>query len=303
MAITISHLSKKIDGFTLLNDINLSIEPGEVVGLLGPNGAGKTTLIKIITNALHYEEGSVRICGIDVSEFPMLTSGKIGYLPEHNPLYEDMYVVEYLLFIAEIHYIKDARKRVNELVDLVGLKHDFRKKISALSKGYKQRVGLAQSLMSNPDVLILDEPTTGLDPNQIVEIRELIRKIGEHRTVIMSTHLLQEVKEICTRVVILNEGTVVADVADPKEMRALPDGKRVLNVEFQNETSVESLEKIEGVLHVTPALGNNYHLEMMNDIRRNVFDYAVANNNPILTMQFVSRTMEQIFREYTAKDA
>ena len=197
MSISISNLSKKYGNQTVLNAISFEIGEGEVVGFLGPNGAGKTTTMRILAGALSYETGSAKICGMEVQDNQMKTSALVGYLPEQNPQYTDMYVKEYLLFVAETYKLGKAKEqRVNELIDLVGLRPEFHKKIGQLSKGYRQRVGLAQALIPNPRVLILDEPTTGLDPNQLEEIRNLIREIGKNKTVLLSTHIMQEIKAI-----------------------------------------------------------------------------------------------------------
>jgi ABC-2 type transport system ATP-binding protein len=213
MSIQIAGLSKKLGKQLVLNDVNLEIGAGEIVGFLGPNGAGKTTTMRILTGSLAYEVGSVRVCGLEVKEDRTQTNALIGYLPENNPLYQEMYVREYLDFIAGIYGIKADRKDlIEEIIDRVGLSPEVHKKIKQLSKGYKQRVGLAQALLPNPKVLILDEPTTGLDPNQLEEIRTLIKGIGADKTVLLSTHILQEVKAICNRVVIIHKGEIAADV-------------------------------------------------------------------------------------------
>lgn len=300
MSISISHLTKEIDGVSILKDINLEVRSGEVVGLLGPNGAGKTTLMKIIANALDYDNGIVQVCGVDTHRAPMLTMGKIGYLPEHNPLYEDMYVLEYLTFISEIYHVPASKKRVNELIQLVGLKREYKKRIADLSKGYKQRVGLAQALLPDPEVLILDEPTTGLDPNQMVEIRELIKTVGKNRTVLLSTHILQEVKEMCSRAVILHEGCIVARIDDVNEIQYLNEKNVRLFLEFRNPISTADLMKVPGVEKVFEVDANHFHVESRIDNRENFFNLAVVYKNPLLTMRTISRTLEEVFRESTS---
>lgn len=213
MSIKVSHVTKKYDRQLALNDVNLDIEKGRIVGLLGPNGAGKSTLMKIITCFIPPTEGTVTVEGHDVLDNPMEVRRCVGYLPEHNPLYLDMYVREYLEFVAGIHHItgSDAKKRIDEMIEKTGLTVEMRKKIGALSKGYRQRVGLAQAMMHNPSVLILDEPTSGLDPNQLVEIRALITELGKEKTVLLSTHIMQEVEAMCPEIIIINKGVVVAN--------------------------------------------------------------------------------------------
>lgn len=213
MSIKVTHVTKKYDSQLALNDVNLDIEKGRIVGLLGPNGAGKSTLMKIITCFIPPTEGTVTVEGHDILDNPMEVRRCVGYLPEHNPLYLDMYVREYLEFVAGIHHItgSDAKKRIDEMIEKTGLTVEMRKKIGALSKGYRQRVGLAQAMMHNPSVLILDEPTSGLDPNQLVEIRALITELGKEKTVLLSTHIMQEVEAMCPEIVIINKGVVVAN--------------------------------------------------------------------------------------------
>lgn len=213
MSIIVKNLTKVYGKQKALNDVSLSIEDGEIVGLLGPNGAGKSTMMKILTCFIPPTSGDVKVYGYDIFDNPMEVRRSIGYLPEQNPLYYDMYVREFLLFVAGIHRIekKLRRERVEEIIELTGLSKEVNKKIAALSKGYKQRVGIAQALIHDPEVLILDEPTTGLDPNQLVEIRNLIKQVGKTKTVLLSTHIMQEVEAVCSRVVIINNGRLVAD--------------------------------------------------------------------------------------------
>ncbi len=211
MSIEVKEVSKIYGSQKALDTVSFSIQKGEIVGFLGPNGAGKSTMMKIITCFLPQSSGSVKVCGFDVSEDPMEVKKRVGYLPEHNPLYLDMYVKEYLGFIAGLHKIEGKKERVAEIIEQVGLQVEQHKLIGALSKGYRQRVGLAQALIHDPEVLILDEPTTGLDPNQIEEIRNLIKKVGKSKTVMMSTHIMQEVEAVCDRVIIVNKGNLVAD--------------------------------------------------------------------------------------------
>ncbi len=218
MTINIENLTKRIGSQTILNNLSLQVRKGEVVGLLGPNGAGKSTLMKCMTGLWRFNEGKVEVCGVDMAKQPTAVRSHIGYLPENNPLYEDMYVPEYLAFMASLKGIANKKQVVENIVEQVWLKEVVHKKIGELSKGFRQRVGLAQALMGEPELLILDEPTTGLDPNQLDDMRELLRTIGKQHTIILSTHIMQEVEAVCTRVVILHKGTFRADISNPKEI-------------------------------------------------------------------------------------
>lgn len=281
-----------------MNNIGFEIGEGEVVGFLGPNGAGKTTTMKIIAGALSYSAGSVKVCDLEVKDDTLQTNALIGYLPEQNPLYPEMYVKEYLLFVAETHGIdKGKEKLVDELIDKVGLRPEFHKKIGQLSKGYRQRVGLAQALVPNPKVLILDEPTTGLDPNQLEEIRNLIRELGKDRTVILSTHIMQEIKAICNRVLIINKGEIVADYPDISKINLFDENHLQFEVEFLNEAEISGIENINSV---TPKGNKVYVVLASTDIRAELFDFAVKTNNKILMIKPVERSMEEVFRSLTA---
>ncbi len=298
MSVSISNLSKNYGEQRVLNNIGFEIGEGEVVGFLGPNGAGKTTTMKIIAGTLSYNTGSVKVCGLEVKDNTLQTNALIGYLPEQNPLYTEMYVKEYLLFVAETHGIKkDREKLVNELIEKVGLTPEFHKKIGQLSKGYRQRVGLAQALVPNPKVLILDEPTTGLDPNQLEEIRNLIRELGKDRTVILSTHIMQEIKAICNRVIIINKGEIVADYPDISKISQFGENNLQYEVEFLRETGISG---IEGIIDVSAKGKNTYTILASGDIRAEIFDFAVKSGNKILTMKTVERSMEEVFRSLTA---
>lgn len=297
MSVSISNLSKNYGEQTVLNNIGFEIGEGEVVGFLGPNGAGKTTTMKIIAGTLSYNTGSVKVCGLEVKDNTLQTNALIGYLPEQNPLYTEMYVKEYLLFVAETHGIKkDREKLVNELIEKVGLTPEFHKKIGQLSKGYRQRVGLAQALVPNPKVLILDEPTTGLDPNQLEEIRNLIRELGKDRTVILSTHIMQEIKAICNRVIIINKGEIVADYPDISKISQFGENNLQFEVEFLHETEIS---EIEGINAVSAKDKNTYTIQASGDIRAEIFDFAVKSGNKILTMKAVERSMEEVFKNLT----
>ena len=297
MSVSISNLSKNYGEQKVLNNIGFEIGEGEVVGFLGPNGAGKTTTMKIIAGTLSYNTGSVKVCGLEVKDNTLQTNALIGYLPEQNPLYTEMYVKEYLLFVAETHGIKkDREKLVNELIEKVGLTPEFHKKIGQLSKGYRQRVGLAQALVPNPKVLILDEPTTGLDPNQLEEIRNLIRELGKDRTVILSTHIMQEIKAICNRVIIINKGEIVADYPDISKISQFGENNLQFEMEFLYETEISG---IEGIIDVSAKGKNTYTILASGDIRAEIFDFAVKSGNKILTMKTVERSMEEVFKDLT----
>lgn len=301
MSISISNLSKNFGQQTVLSHINIEIRAGEVVGFLGPNGAGKTTTMKILAGALGYENGSAKICGMEVSENQLTTSALVGYLPEQNPLYADMFVKEYLLFVAEIYRLGKAKvQRVDEVIDLVGLRPEFQKKIGQLSKGYRQRVGLAQALIPNPKVLILDEPTTGLDPNQLEEIRNLIREIGKDKTVLLSTHIMQEIKAICNRVIIINQGEIVADYPDISKISAFDENNLHFEVEFLHAVDVTVLKTLPTISSITTISPTTLTLIATDDVRASIFDFAVKTNNKLLTMKPVERSMEEVFRELTA---
>jgi len=300
MSIHISHISKFYGEQQVLKNVSFDIGQGEVTGFLGPNGAGKTTTMKILAGALSYQNGSVKICDIEVAQSPLETKKKIGYLPEQNPLYPDMYVKEYLLFVAETYHLgKEKNKRVEEIIDLVGLRPEFRKKIGQLSKGYRQRVGLAQALIPNPEVLILDEPTTGLDPNQLVEIRNLIKEIGKNRTVLLSTHILQEIEAVCNRVIIINKGEIVADYTDVNQIFLFAENDYHLDVEFLEPFSETELKLTDGIKSLETSDNKSFRIIAKNDIREKIFDMAVKSGNKILMIKPMEKKMEEVFRELT----
>jgi ABC-2 type transport system ATP-binding protein len=281
-----------------VKNVSFSIPKGQVVGFLGPNGAGKSTTMKIITGFIPASEGSVSVCGIPVDTNNLKTRQKIGYLPESNPLYTDMYVREYLEFVGRIYKIKNLKQRVNEMIDLVGLGVEQHKKIEALSKGYKQRVGLAQAIIHDPEVLILDEPTSGLDPNQLVEIRELIKNIGKEKTVLLSTHIMQEVEAICQRVLIIKQGVLVADNIS-SEIK-YTDNKQTVFVEFNKTVSKTELQKIQGVQAVRKfEQGWLIEASELVDIRLNIAEFAQQNGILPLTLKLEAKSLEEYFKGLT----
>jgi len=304
MSIEVSNLQKFYGEQAALGGISFKVKTGEIVGFLGPNGAGKSTTMKIITGFIPASEGSVSVCGLDVDEHSMEVRKKIGYLPEHNPLYLDMYVKEYLNFVADIYKIKNKKARIEEMIQLVGLEKEQHKKIGALSKGYRQRVGLAQAMIHDPEVLILDEPTSGLDPNQLVDIRNLIKKIGKTKTVMLSTHIMQEVEAICDRVVIINNGIIVADNS-AKELQS-QQNKQVVIVEFDSESKVtkSELKKIAGVHKVLEVENTNSWLletNQQDDLRKIVSKHAASKDWLILSLKVEEKSLEQVFKDLTGK--
>lgn len=301
MSIEVKNISKVYGKQFALDDVSLSISTGEVVGFLGPNGAGKSTMMKILTTYINPTMGEAWVGGHQVVDESMDVKKKVGYLPEHNPLYLDMYVREYLMLVAGLYGLKNKKARVDEVIDQVGLGIEAHKKIQALSKGYRQRVGLAQAIIHDPEVLILDEPTSGLDPNQLVDIRSLIKELGKKKTVMLSTHIMQEVEAICDRVIIINKGRIVAD-KDAKSIVSISKEKgQVLEVEFSDQVLSAELEKIEGLIDVTYLQGNTFEMtgEETVDLRKNVFDWAVANGYTILSQNLKQRSLEEVFKELT----
>lgn len=285
-----------------LDQISFEVPKGEILGFLGPNGAGKSTMMKIITTFIPPTEGEVKVCGYDIITDSMEVRKKVGYLPEHNPLYLDMYVKEYLGFIAGLHQMKHKQKSVREMVELTGLGQEQHKKIGALSKGYRQRVGLAQALIHNPEVLILDEPTSGLDPNQLVDIRNLIKNIGKEKTVMFSTHIMQEVEAVCDRVIIINKGKIVADGLSGELGREKNAGYTI-SIEFDKDISRGALSQIEGVKRVDKTGEKSWELytDSKEDIRPSVFRFAVDQNLTVLMISRNEKNLEAVFRDVTGK--
>lgn len=301
MSIHVENITKIYGHQRALNGVSFSIDRGEVVGFLGPNGAGKSTMMKILTCYIPPTEGKASVCDFDIKTRSIDVRRQIGYLPEHNPLYLDMYVREYLSFVAGIYKVKNVKARVEEMIDMVGLGVEAHKKIEALSKGYRQRVGLAQAMIHNPEVLILDEPTSGLDPNQLADIRTLIKAIGREKTVMLSTHIMQEVEAICSRTIIINKGNIVAD-GKTDEVRNLSQGAGYqLIVEFSGDISKSDIEKINGVSKVTSE-GNKLWTVTTNsdkDIRKEISELAQQKGLSILTMTRKEQRLEDVFKDLT----
>ncbi len=298
MSVKVQELTKIYGSQRAVDAISFEVQSGEIVGFLGPNGAGKSTTMKMLSCYITPTSGEAWVANSDIYEQSLEVRKKLGYLPENNPLYLDMYVKEYLHFIAGIHHYQgNIRKRVDELIGLTGLGIEQNKKIKMLSKGYRQRVGLAHALIHDPEVLILDEPTTGLDPNQIIEIRNLIQEIGKKKTVLFSTHILQEVQAICGRVLIINKGKIVTD-KPTAELMSASRGNSILKVSFKNTTNAEELLKIPGVKEAE-LKGELWLLHASTDIREDVFQWAVQKNNAIFEMNRDMQSLELIFQELT----
>lgn len=300
MSVKVEQLTKIYGTQRAVDDIAFEARPGEILGFLGPNGAGKTTTMKMITGYLPPSAGTLTVCDINVVENTLDAQKEIGYLPEHNPLYKDMYVREYLNFVARLHKIASPKARISELVEMTGLGREQHKPIGALSKGYRQRVGLAQAMLHDPQVLILDEPTSGLDPNQLAEIRSLIKQLGEKKTVIFSTHIMQEVQALCDRVIIINQGKLVAN--DPIErLQSRLKGETQVTVAFAKAVPKKELEKLVGVKVVESHGKNRWRLstEGKADVREAVFRLAVQQDAPLLELHRSELSIEDVFRSLT----
>lgn len=297
MSVKVSNLTKNYGEQLAVNHISFELNKGEVLGFLGPNGAGKSTTMKMITGYVEPTKGTIEVCGINQQENPLLVKEKIGYLPENNPLYYDMYVKEYLGFVANIYKIKNKKERIAQLIAKTGLEREQHKKIGQLSKGYKQRVGIAQAMIHNPDVLILDEPTSGLDPNQLVDIRNLIKELGKEKTVILSTHIMQEVEAMCQRVLIINQGKIVANnkVDSIKNI-----GTKTTNVKFKlktNKTQLPTLEQVQFEF-----LGNGFikaTSKQKQNLSEEIFNYCVKHQLVLLHLEQENQSMEDVFKELT----
>jgi ABC-2 type transport system ATP-binding protein len=301
MSIEIKNLTKIYGDQKAVDTISFTLDKGEIVGFLGPNGAGKSTTMKIITGYLEPDSGEAVVCGIKVKEQPLESKKKIGYLPEANPLYYDMYVREYLDFIADIHTVKNKKERIEEVIRIVGLSLESKKRVGQLSKGYKQRVGLAAALIHDPEVLILDEPTTGLDPNQIIEIREVIKSLGKQKTVLFSSHILQEVEAICERVIIINRGKLVADNSLTVLRQGMVSGHTVM-VGFKEEIDESFFHQLPSVTHITKIDDHQWELETSEpeSIRKQVMELSLQKNLNIVSLQSGGKSLEDVFRQLTA---
>lgn len=298
MSIEVEHISKIYGKQKALNDVSFKINKGEIVGFLGPNGAGKSTMMKILTTYINTSEGGAKVCGYNVASDAKNVQQIVGYLPEHNPLYLEMYVKEYLSFNAGVYHI--PKSRIEEVIELTGLTPESHKKIGQLSKGYRQRVGLANALLHDPEVLILDEPTTGLDPNQLVEIRHLIKNLGKEKTVFLSTHIMQEVEAMCDRVIIINKGTIVAD----KKLKDLRDAKQqIVVVEFDFRVEIAFLDRLPHVKSVENTHDFVYEITFLTheDMRSVVFDFAHDNKLKILQLNQKNASLESLFRDLTSQ--
>ena len=300
MSITVKNLTKTYGEQQAVNDISFSLEQGEIVGFLGPNGAGKSTTMKMITGYLEPSKGEINVNGIDVKKHPLEAKKKIGYLPESNALYYDMYVREYLSFIAEVHSIKNKKKKIDDVIALTGLTLESKKRLGQLSKGYKQRVGLAAALLHDPEVLILDEPTSGLDPNQIVEIRNVIKEQGKNKLVLFSSHILQEVEAICDRVIIINKGKIVAD--DKLGNLQKRSSANIVRVGFKETLEPEWLKRLNNITAVNKIDNYNWSLEtnQPESVRKQLLELSLQHNLNIVSLQSENQSLEEVFRSLTA---
>jgi len=302
MSIIVQSVSKFYGQQKALDNISFEVRTGEIVGFIGPNGAGKSTMMKIITGFIPASTGKISVNGLPVEGDNPEVKRQIGYLPENNPLYPEMYVREYLGFVASIYKTGlSIKKQTDNIIELTGLAPEQNKKIGALSKGFRQRVGLAQALIHNPAVLILDEATTGLDPNQIVEIRNLIKEAGKKKTVMLSTHIMQEVEAICDRVIIIDKGVIVADEEKSNIYSKIKRPKQVIHVEFDKDTKDSSLAEITNVKSVKKIRDNVWLIEAESDedIRPSLFNYAVKNNLTVLSLNKQESNLEEVFRQLT----
>lgn len=300
MSIEVHQLTRLYGEQKAVDNISFQVDKGEIVGFLGPNGAGKSTTMKIITGYLQPDSGTTIVCGIDVQKEPLQSKKKIGYLPEANPLYYDMYVREYLDFVADVHGVNDRKKRMEAVIEMVGLSLESKKKVGQLSKGYKQRVGLAAALIHDPEVLILDEPTTGLDPNQIVEIRDVIKKLGQHKTVLFSSHILQEVEAICDRVVIIHRGKLVANDT-LSNLRSQSANNEVLKVSFRESLEPAWLERLSSVRTVNKLSTYEWELTCADaqEAKRQLLELALQQHLNIVSLQSGGQSLEEVFRSLT----
>jgi ABC-2 type transport system ATP-binding protein len=298
MSIELRGVTKIYGSQKAVDNISINLKAGEICAFLGPNGAGKTTTMKMITGLIPAQSGDILVMGQNIKDNPIEIRKHIGYLPENNPLYTDMYISEYLNYVAKIYMPKkEVKESVRNAMNLTGLNKEDGKKISQLSKGFKQRVGLAQALIHNPDVLILDEPTTGLDPNQIVEIRELIKMVGKDKCVMLSTHIMQEVEAICDRVIIIKDGKIVADDTASRIVHSSKSIK--IGVQFSLEINEDELSKLEGVISIEKQEDKRFIINCNKDIREDIFLFAVAQKNILIELQLLQENLEAVFKELT----
>jgi ABC-2 type transport system ATP-binding protein len=301
MSILVKNITKLYGSQKALDDVSFEVGKGQVIGFLGLNGAGKSTMMKILTCFIPQTSGTASVCGFDVSEQSLEVRKRIGYLPEHNPLYPEMYIREYLEFVAGVYKLRgNVKGIIDEMISVTGLQVEQKKKIGALSKGYRQRVGLAQALIHQPEVLILDEPTSGLDPNQLVEIRALIKSIGEEKTVLLSTHIMQEVEAICDRVLIINKGKIITDEST-SVLRISPQKKDVIIIEFEKQVNKKDLLKIKDISEAINLKDNTWKIygKENSDIRSSLFRWAVDNGQTVLSLQKEEHKLEDIFQQLT----
>lgn len=300
MSIKVASLTKKYGEQVAVNHISFELNKGEIVGFLGPNGAGKSTTMKMITGYLPPTDGKAVVCGFDIETHPMEVRKRVGYLPEANPLYNEMYVREYLEFSAGIHKMKNAQPQIEKIIAMTGLNKEVHKKIGMLSKGYKQRVGLAQAMLHNPEVLILDEPTSGLDPNQLVEIRDLIKEIGKEKTVLLSTHIMQEVQAMCSRAIIISNGNIVAD-DKIDNLQHVNKQEKVLIVSFENEVDSTLFKKLRLAQKIESLENKRWRIRANNpeELRKEVMKWALDNDLYITSLQTETQSLEEVFRSLT----
>ncbi len=300
MPVSVQQLSRTYGEQRAVDGISFEVQKGEILGFLGPNGAGKSTTMKMLSCYLPPSSGTAEVCGFDIIREPMEVKKRIGYLPENNPLYYDMYVKEFLEFALKVNHQNNIQQKIKDTIHLVGLGIEQQKKIGQLSKGYKQRVGLAQALIHDPEILILDEPTSGLDPNQLADIRQLIIDLGKEKTIIFSTHIMQEVQAVCDRVIIINKGKIVAD-DQPSNLQNLISGETLIEVEFERavqESLLTSIGKISKLEKISDTHYIIYGSESV-ELRKNIFAFAVQQNNPLLTLKQEERSLEDVFQQLT----
>lgn len=303
MSIIVNNLSKTYSDQKAVDSISFEVKKGEILGFLGPNGAGKSTTMKMLTCYIPPTSGNATVCGFDITQQSLDVRQKIGYLPENNPLYYDMYVKEFLEFALKVNGQKsmvNSNQAIKNAIDLVGLEVEQHKKIGQLSKGYKQRVGLAQALIHDPEILILDEPTSGLDPNQLADIRHLIKELGKEKTILFSTHIMQEVEAVCDNVVIINKGKIVANDKTSNLQTRLAS-EVLIEVEFENMVSETELNKIENIHAIEKISETNFilHGKESTQLRKNIFAFAVSKNNALLTLKQETKSLEDIFQQLT----